>query len=59
MVGIGYRDMVGDLRLVAQRLERRRYRDLAVASLVTEYETYNSMFPGCFSNGLWYVLEGV
>lgn len=51
--------MVGDLRLLAQRLERRRYRDLAVASLVMEHETHNSIFPGSLSNGLRYVLEGM
>jgi hypothetical protein len=51
--------MVGDLRELADRLGRRRYRGLAVASRVMDDETHNSVFPGCLSNGLRFVLEGV
>jgi hypothetical protein len=53
------RQMVGDLRELADRLGRRRYRGLAVASRVMDDETHNSVFPGCLSNGLRFVLEGV
>lgn len=56
--GGGRIDMVGDLRDLARRLETRRYRGLAFESLVMENETHNSIFPGCLSNGLRYVLEG-
>jgi hypothetical protein len=52
-------DMVGDLRELARRLERRAYRGLAFESLVMTDETHNSVFPGCLSNGLRFVLEGV
>lgn len=51
-------DMVEDLRDLARRLEARSYRGLAFESLVVEDETHNSIFPGCLSNGLRYVLEG-
>ena len=53
------RQMVGDLRELATRLESRRYRGLALASRVMDDETHNSIFPGCLSNGLRFVLEGV
>lgn len=56
--GGGRIDMVGDLRDLAGRLETRRYRGLDFESLVMENETHNSIFPGCLSNGLRYVLEG-
>lgn len=52
------RSMVADLRHLAERLESRRYRGLALEARVLEDETHNSVFPACLSNGLRYVLEG-
>jgi predicted alpha/beta superfamily hydrolase len=52
------RSMVADLRQLAERLESRRYRGLALEARVLEDETHNSVFPACLSNGLRYVLEG-
>ena len=52
-------DMVGDLDELAHTLERRSYAGLAFESRVMENETHNSIFPGCLSNGLRFVLEGV
>jgi predicted alpha/beta superfamily hydrolase len=52
------RSMVADLRQLAEHLERRSYRGLAFETQVMEDETHNSVFPGCLSNGLRYVLEG-
>lgn len=52
-------DMVGDLRELAARLAGRSYRGLDFESLVMENETHNSLFPGCLSNGLRFVLDGV
>lgn len=51
-------DMVGDLRTLAARLEQRRYEGFEFDHLVMENETHNSIFPGCLSNGLRFVLEG-
>jgi predicted alpha/beta superfamily hydrolase len=51
--------MPRDLRRLAGRLAARAGERFAVESLVMENETHNSIFPGCLSNGLRYVLEGV
>lgn len=56
--GNGRIDMVGDFRRLVERLEQRRYPGLAFQSRVMEDETHNSIFPGCLSNGLRYVLRG-
>jgi len=56
--GSRQRDMVGDLRELARRLEGRSYPNLALASRVLDDETHNSVFPACLSNGLRHVLEG-
>jgi hypothetical protein len=50
--------MVVDLRHLAERLESRHYRGLALEARVLEAETHNSVFPACLSNGLRYVLQG-
>lgn len=51
-------DMVGDLRTLVDHLESRGYQGLELESLVMADETHNSVFPGCLSNGLRFVLEG-
>ena len=51
-------DMVRDLETLAGRLEHRGYQGLALDSRVMPDETHNSVFPGCLSNGLRFVLEG-
>lgn len=51
-------DMVSDLKSFVRRLTSRSYRGFQFESLVMDEETHNSIFPGCLSNGLRYVLEG-
>ena len=50
--------MITDLEQFVARLRSRNYEGLSVESLVMENETHNSVYPGGFSNGLRYVLEG-
>lgn len=50
--------MPDDLRTFTAQLSARGYQKLAFKSLVMENETHNSIFPGCLSNGLRFVLEG-
>lgn len=57
--GNGDTDMVGDLRRFTTSLHSRLYTDFALQSLIMENETHNSIFPGCLSNGLRFVLDGV
>lgn len=57
--GSSQRDMVGDLRELAARLQGRSYAGLRLDSAVMENETHNSIFPGCLSDGLRFVLDGV
>jgi len=52
-------DMVGDLETLTRRLKARSYRGFRFESRVMANETHNSIFPGCLSNGLRFVLEGV
>ncbi len=54
----GDHDMVADLETLAGRLARRHYRDLHLAHRVMPGETHNSIFPGCLSDGLRFVLAG-
>lgn len=51
-------DMVGDFRKWVARLETRDYDGLEFESSVMDDETHNSIFPGCLSNGLRFVLKG-
>lgn len=51
-------DMVGDFRDFVAQLEKHDYEGLEFDHLVMADETHNSIFPGCLSNGLRYVLEG-
>lgn len=50
--------MPNDLREFTAQLRGRGYEELALDSLVMANETHNSIFPGCLSNGLRFVLEG-
>lgn len=45
-------DMVGDLRALGRRLERRGHPDLALRVEVLDGETHDSVFPRALSNGL-------
>jgi predicted alpha/beta superfamily hydrolase len=51
--------MPREMERLAALLEGEAYDGLEVAHLVMEGETHNSIFPGCLSNGLRFVLEGV
>lgn len=51
-------DMVGDLRRFAAALDAHAYEGFASAMTVMQDETHGSIFPGCLSNGLRYVLRG-
>lgn len=46
------RDMVGDLRELGRRVERRGYRGLSTRAEVLDGETHDSVFPRALSNGL-------
>lgn len=46
------RDMVGDLRELARRVERRGYPGLSTHAEVLDGETHDSVFPRALSNGL-------
>jgi predicted alpha/beta superfamily hydrolase len=50
--------MAEDLVAMARQLEAHGHPGLSFDSRVMEGETHNSIFPGCLSNGLRYVLEG-
>lgn len=50
--GNARRDMVGDLRLLARRLEDRGYAGLGVRADVLDGETHDSVFPRALSDGL-------
>ncbi|MCB1055167.1 MAG: alpha/beta hydrolase [Acidobacteria bacterium] len=50
--------MPDDLKAFVAQLNDHHYADLELKSLVMEGETHNSIFPGCLSNGLRYVLRG-
>lgn len=51
-------DMVGDFRDFVAQLHGHDYEDLEFDHRVMENETHNSIFPGCLSNGLRFVLGG-
>lgn len=51
-------DMVGDLRELGRRMERRRYRGLDLRVEVLDGETHDSVFPRALSNGLRAIAGG-
>ena len=53
-----HHDMVQDLRTFTNQLQEHSYQGLSFRAKVLADETHNSVFPGCLSNGLRYVLRG-
>lgn len=51
-------DMVGDFRDFVAQLREHDYEGLRFDHRIMDDETHNSIFPGCLSNGLRFVLEG-